>query len=79
MKRSEMVKIIATAHSRFDCCGHPYDYDDLAEYLLSSIEGAGMLPPKRTIRQEGHYSGPERIHKKENITLRSWEPEDETK
>lgn len=46
MKRSEMVKIIATAHSRFDCCGHPYDYDDLAEYLLSSIEGAGMLPPK---------------------------------
>lgn len=72
MKRSEMVRIMAIAHSRFDCCGHPYDYDDLADYVLSSIEEAGMLPPKSldTITlKKGLVRG--------YTMMFEWEPEDD--
>lgn len=45
MKRSEMIKHIVIAHSTLDFRGESYDYNELAEHLLSHMEKVGMLPP----------------------------------
>jgi hypothetical protein len=64
MKRSEMLKIIATAYAH--TCDHynlnPYEN---AEILLTLIEGSGMLPP--SCSEYYIYGEP----------LNEWEDEDE--
>jgi len=64
MKRSEMVQII------MDESDHGFDAKECAEFLLTAIEKAGMLPPciittkDEWDTKEGHYTFEELGHNK---------------
>jgi hypothetical protein len=73
MKRSDMVRKMAAAHSSLDFQGKSYDYDELARHMLSVIEEAGMQPPNTTLDKlvPGFLKD-----NSENIYYACWEPED---
>ena len=80
MKRSEMVELIASVHADWQMltANETMSFPDVefAEFLLTNIENAGMLPPQ-TSKPIHHYNQDalqcltEAYHK--------WEREDEEK
>ena len=75
MKRSEMIRKMAIAHSALDWSGKSYDYDELATYLLSIIEEAGMQPPNISLNEL--ISGPLKVDYEYKHYYACWEPEDD--
>jgi hypothetical protein len=87
MKRSEMIELMLKEWESFNCECHCHNEEEMMSSVLSAIEEAGMLPPKRMVDIKVADGGSgwtyTRVSTHDSLKSKeafgSWEPEDEEK